>query len=115
MTEQEIISIVLDICIYKGDNDGLSKKDYQAIQGLVDLYNKEKEKSQKQDTEINKLNNVIDRMAESLINYEIDEDICSKRKNSESEEDDCYLDVYYGSEVCKNCVKEYFMKEDKDE
>ena len=46
MTDEEIISIVLDICIYKGDNDGLSKKEYQAIQGLVDLYNKEKEKNE---------------------------------------------------------------------
>ena len=60
---------------------------------------------------INKLNNVIDKMAERLINYDIDEDICSKIKKPESEEDDCYLDVYFGSEVCKNCVKEYFMKE----
>lgn len=45
INKEEIINIVLDICIYKGDNDGLSKKEYQAIHDLVKLYKKEKEKN----------------------------------------------------------------------
>ena len=61
---------------------------------------------QKQDTEINKLNNVIDRMAEMINSHDIDEDICSQFGKTK----DCSL--YINDEkACINCIKEYFMKE----
>lgn len=61
---------------------------------------------QKKDTEINKLNNVIDRMAEMINSHDIDEDICSQFGKTK----DCSL--YINDEkACINCIKEYFMKE----
>ena len=91
-------SIFETVEIYSPDN---YRKALKNVKNLI----------QKQDKEINKLNNVIDRMAEMINSHDIDEDICSKRKNSANEEADCYLDAYYGNEVCKECIKEYFMKE----
>lgn len=73
------------------------------------------------DTEINKLNNVIDRMAGTFLKtyrdwevtrYIFDNHICKKIKNPQREEDDCYTDIY-DDKACKDCIKEYFMKEDK--
>ena len=59
---------------------------------------------QKQDTEINKLNNVIDRMVEE---YEYNVRINVKNFCEEQmRKDKCIQD-------CKTCIKEYFMKEDK--
>lgn len=59
---------------------------------------------QKQDTEINKLNNVIDRMVEE---YEYNARINVKYFcDEEMRKDKCIQD-------CKSCIKEYFMKEDK--
>ena len=55
---------------------------------------------QKQDTEINKLNNVIDRMAEDMAGT-------NKAINEEYAVDELYLD--------KNKIKEYFMKERRGE
>ena len=74
---------------------------------------------QKQDTEINKLNKVIDRMTDIFLktyrDWEVNRHIfqnhiCSKLKKPESEEEDCYTDIW-DEESCKQCIKEYFMKE----
>jgi len=59
------------------------------INGLLDLYINAKEKIKDQDTEINKLNNVIDIMAEALYH----KDAFGKFGNTSEK------------------VKEYFMKE----
>lgn len=58
----------------------------------------------KQDTEINKLNNVIDKMVEEYeYNVGINvKDFCEEQMRK----DKCIQD-------CKICIKEYFMKEDK--
>ena len=60
---------------------------------------------QKQDTEINKLNNVIDRMAEVLNDFDYDKQCESCRT------DICSASVD-GTEYT-HCIREYFMKEDK--
>ena len=60
---------------------------------------------QKQDTEINKLNNVIDRMAEVLNDFDYDKQ-CENCRT-----DICSASVD-GTEYT-HCIKEYFMKEDK--
>ena len=67
------------------------KNDISARETILNLI-------QKQDTEINKLNNVIDRMAEDMAGT-------NKAINEEYAVDELYLD--------KNKIKEYFMKEDK--
>jgi len=59
---------------------------------------------QKQDTEINKLNNVIDRMAKRFAR-----NFCFaplNEKCNQSAKD-------FTNEMCIKCIKEYFMKEDK--
>ena len=60
---------------------------------------------QKQESEINKLNNVIDRMAEVLNDFDYDKQCESCRT------DICSASVD-GTEYTQ-CIKEYFMKEDK--
>lgn len=62
-------------------------------------------KVDKQDTEINKLNNVIDRMAEVLNDFDYDKQ-CENCRT-----DICSASVD-GTEYT-HCIKEYFMKEDK--
>jgi len=68
---------------------------------------------QKQDTEINKLNNVIDKMAEKINQAYFDEnnmylwfekEICNKKENGKYD----YKDI--GTR--KKRIKEYFMKEE---
>lgn len=58
---------------------------------------------EKQESEINKLNNVIDKMAEILNNFDYDKQCESCRT------DICSASVD-GTEYIK-CIKEYFMKE----
>ena len=64
---------------------------------------------QKKDTEINKLNNIIDRMAEKLYEF-----------NNNETDKDCFIPRGYSDindcvkkNSCKDCIKQYFMKEDK--
>ena len=58
---------------------------------------------QKQDTEINKLKNVIERMAKYIEPQNIGtENVCDKLGN-------CIEDDL----KCNNCIKEYFMKEER--
>lgn len=45
MKEEEIIKIIKDICCYSTLSFETNEKCIQAIQGLLDLYNKEKEKN----------------------------------------------------------------------
>lgn len=81
------------------DNYDLDELKKQAIEIVL-------KELEKQDTEINKLNNVIDRMAEEL-RYEVGmgqdsifcNDICNHYKENCKEE------------KCRKCIKEYFMKE----
>ena len=110
MKEQEIIKYIKDeiedeIDTYHWFDDTPKNKtrlqieeSINAHQGLLDLYTNAK-------TEINKLNNVIDRMAEVLNNQDIDYlRLCDNCKNSNEE---CHGDY------CEERIKEYFM-EDKE-
>ena len=104
MTEEEIIKYIKDEIENETDTyhwfDDTPKnktrlqieESINAHQGLLDLYNNAKE-------EINKLNNVIDRMAEDIKKTNID-----------------IVNVGYAMETMwldKEKIKEYFMKEDK--
>lgn len=69
---------------------------------------------EKQDTEINKLNNVIDRMALELYNYANlgQLGICpAEQENGNYNLDLCKMNL--AERNCLICIKEYFMKEDK--
>lgn len=44
MTEEEIIDILENVIIFKNTSDKFTDLDLNAIQGLLDLYNKQKEK-----------------------------------------------------------------------
>ena len=59
---------------------------------------------QKQDQEINKLNNVIDRMAEELYSNDYDT-VCQE----------CCKECERDLDTLNNCIKEYFMKENKQQ
>ena len=62
---------------------------------------------QKQDTEINKLNNVIDRIINVMIGDKVIlATVCSRTIHKTEAE--CYKQNL----LCDDCVKEYFMKED---
>ena len=57
------------------------------------------------DTEINKLNNVIDRMAEVLSDFDFDKQCENCRCD--------YCNAVEDTDEYMECIKEYFMKEDK--
>ena len=81
------------------------KRSYETLQDKIERLSKE---NYEKDTEINKLNNVIDKLVEEL-RYEVGmgqdsmfcNDICNHYKENCKEE------------KCRKCIKEYFMKEDK--
>ena len=71
----------------------------------------------KQDTEINKLNNVIDKMVERIKNCKDYDDDYLEGIEDDRDDNKCFLygkiDDCYEFKNCKECIKEYFMKEDK--
>lgn len=104
MTDIEKIEIVKNLFLmptdwkigkgYKGKLDFIGALEAnEALDGVINLI-------QKQDTEINKLKEVIDRMSKYIRACDIDENIC-KTSNCRDEE------------KCEDCIKEYFMKEGK--
>lgn len=123
MTEEELEKDVLfqiDMQLYDEFNDKLCEinehlGDIYTYKDLQDVENAEKERERmllrgaikKQDTEINKLKNVIDRMAEVLNDFDYDKQCESCRT------DICSASVD-GTEYTK-CIKEYFMKENTNE
>lgn len=92
------------------------KQEYEELKSLlytgqISQYGKRKliDIIEKQDTEINKLNNVIDRMVEKLYefnNNEMDKDCFIPREYSDI--NDCVK-----KNSCKDCIKDYFIKENK--
>lgn len=98
MTEEEKIEIVKNLFLmptdwkigkgYKGKLDFIGVLEAnEALDGVINII-------QKQDTEINKLKDVIDRMAEDIT-------MTNKSINEEYAVDDLFLD--------KEKIKEYFM------
>lgn len=82
-------------------------KKLQATKDRLDKYDKENTiKLKKQDTEINKLNNVIDDLVGEVayLNYETIGEWCNNDKGDKCKK--CNTNNY-------DCIKEYFMKEDK--
>ena len=60
----------------------------------------------------NKYKKIIGLMAKDIAENKLDEDICSKVRNPEKEECDCYADMY---DACYGCVIEYYEKKAKGE
>ena len=65
----------------------------------LEIKNKEQEK-------------IIELMAKDIAENKLDEDICSKVRNPEKEECDCYADMY---DACYGCVIEYYEKKASEE
>lgn len=117
MTEQEIIKYIKDEIENETDTyhwfDDTPKnktrlqieESINAHQGLLDLYINAKE-------EINKLNNVIDKMTEKIYKLKVKLEINDLLQ-------DCFIPREFSDindctkKDCKECLKEYFMKEDK--
>ena len=90
------------------------KKEYEGLKSLlytvqISQYGKRKmiDIIEKQDTEINKLNNVIDRMTKKLSQVPI---FTIKSKSNNYNADDLYTAPMSIEEI-----KEYFMKDDKND
>ena len=139
MNEEEIIEICKNMLLmpdcwemqkeYNGKLDFIgSIEGNEAIQGLLDLYNKEKEKNKKLGEELEEsrisfreqvkivnnyfaMNKVIDLMAKDI--WESDDwTTCKAIKSSE----DCYADTLADGKFCgKDCIKEYYFKVAKGE
>ena len=95
-----VYSRIDDVCIAGEYN--VTKEDCDFV-GQVDLiearnyYLDEKEVQEK----------IIELMAKDIAENKLDEDICSKVRNPEKEECDCYADMY---DACYGCVIEYYEK-----
>lgn len=59
LSEEEIIDVLENVFIWKNTNDKFTRLDLNAIKGLLDLYNQEKEKNKKLEEVINNLAKAI--------------------------------------------------------
>ena len=100
MNEEDIIDILENVFIFKNTNDKFTKLDLDAINGLLKLYNQEKEKNKKPEE-------VIDMIADDVL---LNEEICDKLKGVKT---DCCGDMYEGNDCC-NCVREYYFNKVKE-
>lgn len=89
MELEEIKNVLLDICIYKGDKDGLTAEEYSAIKSAGDYLTKQEK--------------MIELMLEYLNFYGVEDDICTAELSK-----DC-------NENCKECIKQYFEKKVEEE
>lgn len=86
----------------------LKTKEAETILNLIQKLQKENEKQSK----------VIDETTSILLKtyrdwevfrFEFQNHICEKMMNPESEENDCYLDIY-DDNACNECIKQYFYR-----
>ena len=106
MSEKEIVKNIeySQTQMRLGNLPDYSQSHYKDIQGLLDLYNQEKEKNKK-------LEEVIDLMAEDIWKTD-DYFTCKDIKMKE----DCYADSLADGNVCgENCIKQYYFKKARGE
>lgn len=124
MTEEEkkAVEIIKGLAVYYDDYSLLDEeeieenesvnKSIELILNLIEKLQKENEKAldeymkwQKQ--ELNQKDKIIDLMAETINNHDIDEDICKQMGQKAN------CNEFEDTEKCKECIKQFFINKAK--
>lgn len=120
--EKKAIEIVKGLAVYYDDYSLLDEeeikenesvnKSIELILNLIEKLQKENEKAldeymkwQKQ--ELNQKDKIIDLMAETINNHDIDEDICKQMGQKAN------CNEFEDTEKCKECIKQFFINKAK--
>lgn len=120
--EKNAIEIVKGLAVYYDDYSLLDEeeieenesvnKSIELILNLIEKLQKENEKAldeymkwQKQ--ELNQKDKIIDLMAETINNHDIDEDICKQMGQKAN------CNEFEDTEKCKECIKQFFINKAK--
>lgn len=109
MTEEEknAIEIVKGLAVYYDDYSLLDEEEIEeneSVNKSIELILNLIEKLQK---ELKQKDKIIDLMAETINNHDIDEDICKQMGQKAN------CNEFEDTEKCKECIKQYFINKAK--
>lgn len=110
MTEEEknAIEIIKGLAVYYDDYSLLDEeeiKENESVNKSIELILNLIEKLQK---ELKQKDKIIDLMAETINNHDIDEDICKQMGQKAN------CNEFEDTEKCKECIKQYFINKAKE-
>lgn len=110
MTEEEknAIEIVKGLAVYYDDYSLLDEEEIEeneSVNKSIELILNLIEKLQK---ELKQKDKIIDLMAETINNHDIDEDICKQMGQKAN------CNEFEDTEKCKECIKQYFINKAKE-
>lgn len=124
MTEEEknAIEIVKGLAVYYDDYSLLDEEEIKenesvnkSIELILNLIEKLSKENEQLRTEVNSLkkelrqkDKIIDLMAETINNHDIDEDICKQMGQKAN------CNEFEDKEKCKECIKQYFINKAKE-
>lgn len=125
MTEEEkkAVEIIKGLAVYYDDYSLLDEeeieenesvnKSIELILNLIEKLQKENEKAlaeymEWQKQELGQKDKIIDLMAETINNHDIDEDICKQMGQKAN------CNEFEDTEKCKDCIKQYFENKAKE-
>lgn len=124
MTEEEknAIEIVKGLAVYYDDYSLLDEEEIEenesvnkSIELILNLIEKLSKENEQLRTEVNSLkkelrqkDKIIDLMAETINNHDIDKDICKQMGQKAN------CNEFEDKEKCKECIKQYFINKAKE-
>jgi hypothetical protein len=110
MTEEEknAVEIVKGLAVYYDDYSLLDEEEIEeneSVNKSIELILNLIEKLQK---ELKQKDKIIDLMAETINNHDIDEDICKQMGQKAN------CNEFEDTEKCKECIKQYFINKAKE-
>lgn len=110
MTEEEkkAVEIIKGLAVYYDDYSLLDEEEIEeneSVNKSIELILNLIEKLQK---ELKQKDKIIDLMAETINNHDIDEDICKQMGQKAN------CNEFEDTEKCKECIKQYFINKAKE-
>lgn len=106
--EKKAIEIVKGLAVYYDDYSLLDEEEIEeneSVNKSIELILNLIEKLQK---ELKQKDKIIDLMAETINNHDIDEDICKQMGQKAN------CNEFEDTEKCKECIKQYFINKAKE-
>lgn len=106
--EKEAVEIVKGLAVYYDDYSLLDEEEIEeneSVNKSIELILNLIEKLQK---ELKQKDKIIDLMAETINNHDIDEDICKQMGQKAN------CNEFEDTEKCKECIKQYFINKAKE-
>lgn len=120
--EKKAIEIIKGLAVYYDDYSLLDEEEIEenesvnkSIELILNLIEKLSKENEQLRTEVNSLkkelrqkDKIIDLMAETINNHDIDEDICKQMGQKAN------CNEFEDKEKCKECIKQYFINKAKE-